>query len=144
MEQFEAILKFDEYIVTKATYNLNDNFIFDENNELEVDFDLYSTVDLRPEFDTSVLLEVNVGDKTNINCPFVIEVAILGKFSFEGDEETKESFMTSSALAILFPYVRSIVSELSDKSNIFPAFKLPLINIVSYLNDGERINIIRD
>lgn len=144
MKQFEAALKFEEYIVTKASYTLNDNFVFDDNNQLEVEFDLYSTVNLRNDQNSDVVLVAIVGDEANTNCPFIIEVAISGVFSFEGDLEAKESFMTSNAIAILFPYVRSLVSELSVKSNIFPAFNLPLINIESYLSDGDRITIIKE
>lgn len=141
MEDHKSVLEFKNYIVEKLSYIYNDNFNPDENEELHMSFDINATIFNNGE-DDFVKLDGIIGDAEDKNCPFIIEVTITGVFGFSGKEHDKGNFLSTSAVAVLFPYLRSLVSDLSGKSNIFPQFKLPLINIISYLKDEDRIEFL--
>lgn len=142
MEKYSAKLSFIDYMVTKAMYCVNENYEPNDSGFLDVDFEVFATIDSSDGENNFVVLRALVGDENNKLCPFIIEVDITGKFEFEGSDKAKEEFLKSNAVAVLFPYLRSVVSDLSTKSNVFPQFKLPLINIAEYLKDLDRVNII--
>lgn len=142
MEQYKASFQLVEYIVNKAEYNMNSNFKPSKEELLEVDFDIEAIISYEDEADF-ITLKSNVGESENKNCPFLINVEITGVFEFDGDDNSREQFLKTSGTAALFPYLRSVVSEMSSISNIFSTFRLPLINVMAYLQDGDRI-IIND
>ncbi|GAA0365710.1 hypothetical protein GCM10008932_17370 [Alkalibacterium iburiense] len=142
MEQYKASFQLTEYIVNKAEYNLNSNFKPTENELLEVDFEINAIISYEDNTDF-ITLRANVGDLENENCPFIINVEITGIFEFDGDDYSRESFLKTSGTAALFPYLRSLISDMSSISNVFSAFRLPLINVMEYLQDEDRI-IIND
>lgn len=142
MEQYEASFQLVDYIVNKAEYNLNPNFDSPEDEPLDVDFDIEAIISYEDDTDF-ITLKSLVGDKENKNCPFIVNVELTGIFKFDGTDESRESFLKTSGTAALFPFLRSLISEMSSKSNMFPAFKLPLINVIKYLEDEDRI-IIND
>jgi|SRR5690625_138856 len=142
MEQYEASFQLVDYIVNKAEYNLNSNFSPSEDSSLELDFDIEAIISYEDDQDF-ITLKSSVGDNENLNCPFIINVEITGIFEFDGDDHSRESFLKTSGTATLFPYLRSLISEMSSISNVFPTFRIPLINVMEYLQDKDRI-IIND
>lgn|SRR5699024_613834 len=142
MEQYEASFQLVEYIVNNAKYNLNSNFNPSKGDSLEVDFEINAVISYEDHADF-ITLRADVGDLENEKCPFIINVEITGIFEFNGDDHSRESFLKTSGTAALFPYLRSLISDMSSISNIFPSFRLPLINVMEYLQDEDRI-IIND
>ena len=57
----------------------------------------------------------------DVNSPFKLEVAIEGKFKYtvEDDKDSvgAEQLLSTNAVAILFPYLRSVVSSVTMLSN---------------------------
>ena len=51
--------------------------------------------------------------------------------------------MTTSAIAILFPYLRSVIADVTARSNEFPVLNLPVANISKMLVEQDAINYIR-
>ena len=136
-------LSFKDYIVLKMIYEINRDFDF-ESEKLNVGFDIFAEVQITENDDSeAVTLKVKCGDLSKKDCPFHIEVEVLGIFEFQGNPDEIEMFLTTSAVSILFPYVRSIVSDLSMRSNQFPTYKLPLINVVKTLKETNSITIKR-
>lgn len=140
MEEYKASFQFIDYIVNKAEYNMNSNFKPSEEASLEVDFDIEAIISFEDDADF-ITLKSNVGDSDNMNCPFLIHIELTGVFEFEGNDHSREKFLKTSGTAALFPYLRSLISEMSSKSNVFPTFRLPLINVMEYLQDENRITI---
>ncbi len=62
--------------------------------------------------------------------PFSLTVEMQGTFSVEKEEELDdlEEFCKLSAPSVMFPYIRSIISDLTSKS-AYPTLDLPLINM---------------
>ncbi|MGR5590690.1 protein-export chaperone SecB [Peptoniphilus grossensis] len=131
----EGKISFDEYRVLEINYKLNSEFDSDESIvisfELGHDYQIYKN-------GMNVQLGVKVfEDSKNNGYPFEIYVNIEGKFSFEGDVDG-EKFL-SNAMAILYPYIRAIVSSYTSLANI-PPLTLPTINMQKYLEDSKKIN----
>lgn len=63
------------------------------------------------------------------NYPFNIKVKVLGRFAIHG--ENIENFEING-IAILYPYLRAIVSTYTANSNI-PTLILPPINVSTYM-----------
>lgn len=140
-KKYLSTLVFDNYMVTELSYKQNSNFSFNTDN-LDVDFNLSAKVQLTNENDSAVTLRAVCGSKDNVQCPFTIAVEVLGIFKYEGDIEDFERLATTNAIAILFPYVRSLVSDLSSRSNVYPQFKLPLLNVVEFIKESNNLKVI--
>lgn len=82
-------------------------------------------------FDEYRVLEINY----KLNSEFDSDESIV--ISFEGDVDG-EKFL-SNAMAILYPYIRAIVSSYTSLANI-PPLTLPTINMQKYLEDSKKIN----
>lgn len=147
-----STMKFNNYIVKKASFEINENFEPPEDDEdeqdsqsvkLDVDFNLSAEIIINDD-DNYIELKADVGDNSRVSCPFQINVVILGIFGYEGTESEKESFLKISGISVLFPYLRSLISEMSIKSNLFPDYRLPLINVSKLLEDQKGITIINN
>lgn len=136
-----ANLKFISYLVDSVNYKTNDNFVSNSDEKFDVDFDIESTIIINHD-ESIVQLDAIVGEEENQDCPFLIEASIIGFFEFEGNLKEHKDFLVGNAVAILFPYLRSVISEMSVKSNVFPNYLLPTINVSKYLLDSERVKII--
>lgn len=141
-KDYLSTLTFDNYLVTELSYKQNRKFDFD-TDELDVPFTIHAKVQLADDKESAVTLTVHCGDEENSACPFLISVEVLGVFKFEEIGESMEELATTSALAILFPYVRSLVSDLSSRSNVYPQFKLPLMNVVEFVNANNTLEVIK-
>lgn len=133
--QGKSCLTLKKYIVKTMNFSINEDFQFNQN----------TTISINPEFnrqirkidnDTAV---VNLGfsiSNENNDMPFSIEIDIEGLFHLENWEHPDNlQIITSNAIAILFPYLRSLVSMVTANANISP-YVLPVMNITA-LFDGE-------
>ncbi len=121
-------MRFLNYIVPKASAEINKNFDFKQtqNITLQPKFrrDIIKVSD--KEFNNQLTVTIQDGDTP---IPFSIEVSIRGAFYLENweDEDNKDLVNTTST-ATLFPYLRSLVSQVSTMLNM-PPYILPLLNI---------------
>jgi len=83
-----------------------------------------------------VTLSVKIGDEPEDSVPFSIRVSLTGKFTINEKERAKE-IMEVNGTAILFPYLRSTVSQLTLSANLSPVI-LPTINLVEMLNNERK------
>lgn len=78
-------------------------------------------------------LSVSIMPTEDDPAPFELYVAVVGHFALHEDEEDpiddkiKETILKRNTAAILFPFLRSIVSTLTVNANI-PALILPVLN----------------
>lgn len=136
-----AGLSFENYSVEKMTYHKNSNFRLAEEGGIDLD-PLYDIVINKTKEEAIVDLNFSVGSQTDEISPFFIEVKIRGAFIYNSEEAEKEpfiNFLKTNAVAILFPYLRHIVSNLTSTTNEFPTFILPVMNLVKYIEEEDRI-----
>jgi len=87
-----------------------------------------------------VTLSFKIGPSDEVkDCPFIIEIDMRGHFELEPSENDVEnhSFIHKNTIAIMFPYLRAIVSNLTINANI-PPLVLPIINIAESLNSNSK------
>jgi len=132
-----AVIKFKDYRVLKMSYEKIANFERPSG-----------TLRIRPEF--SVTINDDDKDNTTIRLgvrlvegvPFKLDVVIEGEFAYNEQEDAggvgSDRLFSTNAVAILFPYLRSCVSSLTNLSNENHALILPAMNIVELLKKKQK------
>lgn len=130
MSENRSVLKFERYIVKKIVFETNEKYI-NKNEEIELPF----------EFDTNTIIkddkmEIELGTTIFQNAeendyPFEMEVKLKGYFGVE-NAQSDIKFFEKNAIAILFPYLRALVSTYTVNANVAPIL-LPAMNINEYL-----------
>ena len=135
MEKYESVLRFIKYEVNEISFKKNKEFKTNENNKegLPIDLKIKQTVEIE-ENNMNILLQVRIfEDMQKNNAPFEIKIDLVGYFNVRGTEPEK---LKANAIAILYPYVRAIVSTYTANANISPLI-LPAINVNKLIEDQE-------
>ena len=133
--QAKSCLSLENYIVKTMRFSINENF----------DFGTDATITLNPEFtrninkidDDTVLVNLIFSiDNKNTDIPFNMEVNIEGVFRLENWEQPEVlPLIRSNSVAILFPYLRSVVTMITANANISP-YVLPVMNIAAMFDQN--------
>lgn len=135
MSKIESVLKFENYIVKEV--NFKKNFTENMKKEWKLDFNINSQVMCNDEKNKmQVELSVNVFEGIE-NAPFYINATILGFFELIGKEDITK--YRANAIAIMYPYLRSIISTYTAVSNV-NSLTLPSINVNAMLEEQDKKN----
>lgn len=135
-----AILEFLGYNVEEVTYRKNKKY---NSNKNEINMPI---PDISAEVSTNddqaeLLLNVIVGSLEDSTVPFEIRASIKGLFKFNNDEDEQElgfnHFLKVNAVAIMYPYIRALVSLYTNSSNEFPGYNMPTLNVVEALSENK-------
>ncbi|NSM92016.1 protein-export chaperone SecB [Enterococcus faecalis] len=141
-----AKIAFKEYYLDKITYKENENYNQESDNPLKISTNFNSDI-LFSKDNVLVSIEAELGDFDDEDCPFKLEVSLNGYFKYTVDKddskdvEQLKQLVTQNALAILYPYLRNVVSDVTLKSNRFPAYILPVMNIAELMKKNDSIKI---
>lgn len=132
--KYKSVLQFEKYIVKEIYYRANESYIA-HNKGISLDFDFDAQSNFSEDSKKmEVELRANVfHNAVQKNYPFEMSVSIKGFFSIETGDRELHSF-ESNAIAILFPFIRAIVSTYTANANIVPVI-LPPMNINAYLKE---------
>ena len=136
MEKYESVLKFIKYEVDEISFKKNKEFKTNENNKegLPIDLKIKPTVKIE-ENNMNILLQVRIFENMEKNnAPFEIKIDITGYFKVSGTEPER---LKANAIAILYPYVRALVSTYTANANISPLI-LPAINVNKLIEDQKK------
>lgn len=136
-----AGLIFEDYIVKELFFKKNIDFDQSDSVNLSTNFQCHINIQ---EVSATVELTCTLGEIEDKTSPFAIKVVLEGKFEFndrESEEVSFESYLLNNAIAILFPYLRMLISDLLSRSNEFPALNLPVINVAKMLQENDSIKI---
>lgn len=133
-----AVVEFSDYRVIAADYKRNDNFKDNTQPTISNEFNVSYNID--EEGNTaSLTMEIKVGGTDSDESPFYVYIKIEGMFSYNLDEDEKDigfkKLLLKNCAAILYPYLRNIVSTITNISNEYPAYILPTINIGAVIED---------
>lgn len=137
-----AGLIFNNYCVEEVSYKKNKKF--DEHQEANLATRFKCDIHIMDDVKADVSLFAKIGGIQTGNAPFEITAHIVGMFEYDeknSNEINFEDYLSENAIAILFPYLRSVISEVSSKSNEFPTLILPIINVVKLLSDTDAVEI---
>lgn len=130
----ESILSFIGYDTEKITF-INKNIDVPSGD-----------IELRPSFGRhinkgddgkfSITLGVKVGFDDESEMPFACEVIITGHFQLSTCSSNDDALIDQNATAILFPYLRSLVTSITANANVSPIF-LTVMNISKLFEDAS-------
>lgn len=121
-------LKFLNYIVNNVNYKANDRV--GEKSSWKLSFNIDNTTKINKEKNKmTITLSVSVFKEIE-DAPFYIDVEITGYFELEGEGDISK--YEANAIAIMYPYLRAIVSNYTSSANVSPVI-LPAINVNAML-----------
>lgn len=127
-----SILQFKDYTVNILKFEQHDWEGDEDSAEIKQSLSRALRQGENGAFDA--LLNFKTCPKENGKNPFDIEVQITGHFRIvsedgaEADADTVSCMMNQNSYAILFPYLRAIITNLTATANI-PPIVLPVINL---------------
>jgi len=124
MKKQEAQFRFLDFKVVKSIYQI-DTQKFKQGGKLDVNFKFPTELDFAQKNLISFPMEVLI---ENEDKSLRIQVGIIGIFESDVDLTKEKSFVEISAPAIIFPYIRAYVSNLTSMSGIQPIL-LPTYNM---------------
>jgi len=100
----------------------------DEAIEIKFDMDADYHIDIE-EGNMQIVLKAYIfNDEERTKYPFSMEIEVVGFFSMSNTSDEQIERFKPNAVAILFPYVRAIVSSYTANANVAPLI-LPPINV---------------
>lgn len=131
-----GIIQFEGYRLIDAEYSCDSGFEFDElkNGAFRYSFSKRHTAISENEMQMNLRSRVFYSDNDDFDsAPYKISVEIAGRFS---SETAFKKMWENNALAIMFPYIRSIVSCITAQSGR-SALVLPTVNIARMFEESE-------
>ena len=123
----EAILKFTGYKIVNLVYSRDIDLLDKDENELEVGVGTAISDDGEQG---QVKISVTALDVENKR---TVKAEGLGSFDFI-DVEDKERTLAVNGTAILYPYVRAIISTITTQDSL-NAIILPTVNTLNFLDN---------
>lgn len=133
--EIKSSLVFRDYIVKKVLFEYHTECTNEE--AIDIDLDMKVKFDIDDEAENMwVMLEAELFKHTDkTKCPFSMEIEVAGLFSMAGNTEDLGRYK-SNAVAILFPYVRALISSYTANANVTPLV-LPPINVNKLLENNK-------
>ena len=127
-----------KYQVDKIVFSLNDKFDFKSTKAVKLNQNFSRNVEKIDENHCKVSLMFSVDDNEENPTPFELNVQISGIFKLDNWEEgDRSTFINTNAIAILYPFVRSLVATLTANANV-PTYVLPVFNIVAWFEENNK------
>lgn len=142
MGGINSSLIFEDYKINYIKLVENEKFDFESKkatgNLLDI-MDLDYEIEEREKYKKNVIIIVKIGNSDNL--PYRLDLKLTGVFEYcdANDglmQEEKEDLFTKNAIAILFPYVRSLISTYTSTSNVATLI-LPTLNVVKLLENKK-------
>jgi len=135
-----AVLEFKSYSVNEVSYKKNELYQgTSQNISLDPKIDIKNTLE---QDRIIVTVDVQVGSQADNRTPFIVTASVSGQFVYHENEDQNQigvdTLIKKNAVAILYPYVRSLVSTVTNASNQFPALILPTINVTQVLDENGK------
>lgn len=138
-----AGISFINYVVDEMYYKTNSSFTVPENEGIEINEKINAEIVIRSKNDAVVAIQCVLEE--NEKNPFSLDVKIVGYFEYNSDDSDGimfQDFLKTNAVAILFPYLREVVSNLTGKSNVYPNYNLPIKNISKEMQENDSIRVV--
>lgn len=126
------------YKVLKTSFELIENYEF-KKEPINIAHNFSRKIDKIDENKYGIILGFDILQKNNTSpIPFNLEIVIMGVFEFKNWEDSdKKNLAENNATAILFPYLRNLISTVTLNGNV-PPYVLPIMNIVSLFEESEK------
>lgn len=132
-------LRFENYITKDLNFEINPNCTRKDELELDLNFNHEIQLDYQQKRSV-VILECSLFEHPyENNYPFSLTLSLLGFFDFDTDlnEDDIIKLLEVNGVAILFPYLRGIISTITSNLGVAPII-IPTINIVEMLRNNKK------
>lgn len=143
---FSGVLKFNGYNVEKFNYIRNNSKDTNSNEPVSLSPQIMFKIVLKKDnpLKSNVLIGVRLGYDDNA-LPFKVEAVVKGYFELEGEATTEldsiYKFYLQNGTAILYPYLRAIVTTLTGTGN-YQAIILPTVNFYKLIENSDLEEIL--
>ncbi|KJJ65426.1 protein-export chaperone SecB [Clostridium sp. FS41] len=130
-----GIIRFEKYEVEEIQFKLNSAYEEEEVN-IDIKMEVEATSDDSNEH-MRIRLIVHIFDEAIKNkYPFEMKVIVVGYFSIGVEKNNNIDHYQANAVAILYPYIRAIVSTYTASANVTPLI-LPTVNVNKFLKSNR-------
>lgn len=127
-----------KYQVDRIQFVLNDSFDFKSKKSVKLNQSFTKNIDKIDENHCKVSLLFSVVDHEENPTPFELNVQISGIFKLDNwEEDDRNVFIKTNAIAILYPFVRSLVATLTANANV-PTYVLPVFNVAAWFEENDK------
>ncbi|AAB98349.1 hypothetical protein MJ_0357 [Methanocaldococcus jannaschii DSM 2661] len=136
----KCALKFSNYIVKHIEFILNEVPEKDEKIRLNVNIDTEIRYNKNEPNKFITIIKITAGEKKDFaKSPVYLSVEVWGFFEvIEEAIDKVRQFAEINSVAILFPYVRALISTITANANIPPVI-LPPINVAGMMANIEEV-----
>lgn len=134
----EAALQLLKYKVDKIEFNLNENYKIIQGTSIELNQNLERIISKIDENTLQVTLKYDIYNLENKQVPFTMSIIISSVFSLlNWEQESNKEIATVNTVAILFPFMRSLIATITANANV-PPYILPVLNVSAWLDNLEK------
>ncbi|MCT3437622.1 hypothetical protein HCY47_03245 [Limosilactobacillus fermentum] len=137
-----VVLEFKGYHILKMEYERNLKF---NSKEDEASFNPNINISFHKNSDKEANVVLGFSSKDEL--PFNVDVQIEGMFKYNAEEDEAklglDNLLKKNATAILFPYFRMVISQLTGMSGEYPALVLPTMNIGNLIDRQDKEQYIK-
>lgn len=131
-------ITFEHFGITSILFKINSDF--KKENEVTINPEMAGRTNYNKEtrkLQAFIKVSLNSG-----NLPFYLTVEGLGTFTFDGEpnQNTLKNVSSINAPAIIFPYIRETIADITRRAG-FPPLHLPPVNFVNLAKKGEQSEI---
>jgi len=149
MDKIKSILTFKDYVVKDITFRLNPHYK-NYRESAPIKCQIKTNHHVHEENDDLIMVAINVQlfEENFIENkePFYLNLIIEGFFELKAgdgnpdlvDPDSIEKIVKSNTVAILFPYVRNVVTQITMLANIAPVI-LPTINTFKLIEEADNL-----
>lgn len=130
-----GVIRFEKYEVEEIQFKLNTAYD-DEEVDIDIKMSVESIFDEADEH-MRIRLTVRIFEEAEKNkYPFEMKVVVTGYFMVGVGQDGNVSHYQANAIAILYPYIRAIVSTYTASANVNPLI-LPTVNVNKFLEHDK-------
>lgn len=136
----KSVLNFCGYTVEKISF-INKSFSFENGDTVRLDPEISRKIQYNKDTGIYIVtLTLEIGKSHDSKMPFELEIEMSGHFSVKIDNPHDEDvFIKQNAVAILFPYLRALTTNVTVNANM-PPVVLPTLNITKLFDDHDNAN----
>lgn len=134
MEKVKASINFKRYFINEIKFKLNNN----EKDQNNIDLQFNGNTTIYHEKNEAAVSLICIMGENESDSPFSLYVSITGLFDYQSDmkDDKLQKLITTNATAILFPYLRAMVTNITSNAGISPVI-LPTLNINKLLGNAN-------
>lgn len=142
-KQFKSAFRFIDYKINNLQLKLNENYT-DDNAAIEDILSVSVGINIGlNELHSQAIVKLDFAvfqDVETDNYPYKINAEMIGYFEIEGNHSEQEviKLCKINGTAIMFPYIRSAITDLTKISNVTPLI-LPAINIHKLIEAQDKL-----